>query len=60
MAMDNTQLFLGIVLMILGVALAITAVFRSLNHRWTWGAYELWLIPLIGVALLLVGRWLVQ
>ena len=58
--MDNTQLLFGIVLMILGVALAITAVFRSLNHQWTWGVHELWLLPLVGVALLLVGRWLIQ
>lgn len=60
MAMDNTQLILGTLLMVLGVAIAITAVFRSLNHQWTWGVHELWLLPLVGVALLLVGRWLVQ
>ena len=60
MAMDNTQLILGTILMILGVALAITAVFRSLNHQWTWGVHELWLLPLVGVALLLLGRWMVQ
>lgn len=60
MAMDNTQLILGTILMILGVAIAITAVFRSLNHQWAWGVHELWLLPLIGVVLLLVGRWLVQ
>lgn len=58
--MDNAQLLLGIALMILGVALFITAVFRWLNHRWTWGVHELWLLPLIGVALMLVGRWLIQ
>lgn len=58
--MDNTQLVLGITLMVLGVALVITAVFRSLNHRWTLGVYELWLVPLIGFACMLLGRWLIQ
>lgn len=60
MAMDNTQLLLGIVLMVLGVTLAITAVFRSLNHQWTWGVHELWLLPLLGVTLVLLGRWLIR
>lgn len=58
--MDNTQLVLGIALMVLGVALVITAVFRSLNHQWTFGVHELWLLPIIGVASVLVGRWLIQ
>lgn len=58
--MDNTKLVLGIALLVLGVALVITAVFRSLGHRWTLGIHELWLLPLIGVALMLLGRWLIQ
>jgi len=58
--MQNTTLVAGIVLMILGVALVITAVFRSLNHRWGFGLYELWLLPAVGLALLLLGRWLIQ
>jgi len=58
--MQNTTLVAGIVLMILGVALIITAVFRSLNHRWGFGLYELWLLPAVGLALLLLGRWLIQ
>lgn len=58
--MQNTTLVAGIVLMILGVALVITAVFRSLNHMSGFGLYELWLLPAVGVALMLLGRWLIQ
>lgn len=58
--MENTILALGVLLMILGIALIITAVFRSLNHRWGYGLYELWLLPAVGLALVLLGRWLVQ
>lgn len=58
--MENTILALGVLLMILGIALIITAVFRSLNHRWGYGLYELWLLPAAGLALVLLGRWLVQ
>lgn len=58
--MDNTQPLVGIVLMILGVALAFAAVVRSLSHQWTWGVHELWLLPLIGVGFVLAGRWLLQ
>lgn len=58
--MVNIQFLLGITLMVLGVVLVIAAVFRSLNHRWTLGIHELWLLPIAGVALMLAGRWLIQ
>ena len=42
----------------LGVALLIlAAVFRSLGHTWTFGAYDLWALPVTGILLILVGRW---
>ena len=59
-AMDNAQLVLGAVLMLLGVAIFIAAVFRALNHRWTFGVHELWLLPLAGAVLMFVGQWLVR
>ena len=58
--MQNTTFAIGIALMMLGIALIITAVFRSLNHRWGYGLYELWLLPAVGLALVLLGRWLIQ
>lgn len=58
--MQNTTLIAGIVLMILGVALIITAVFHALNHSWGFGLYELWLLPAVGLTLILLGRWLIQ
>lgn len=58
--MDYTQLLLGIALMILGTAFVMAAVVSSLRHERTWGVHELWLLPLVGVVLMLVGRWVIQ
>lgn len=58
--MQNVPTVLGSVLMFLGLVLAVTAVFRSLGHRWTLGVHELWLLPLLAVTLMVVGRWLVR
>lgn len=58
--MENSALALGIVLMILGIALVITAVFRALGHNWSLGVHELWVIPTAGLSLVLLGRWLIQ
>jgi hypothetical protein len=55
----DIQLVAGAALMVLGVAVFIIAVFRALNHRWTFGVHELWLLPLTGIGLMLGGRWLV-
>ena len=58
--MDGTALALGIALMLLGIALIIVAVFRALGHRWTLGGYEVWVLPVAGIGLILLGRWLIQ
>lgn len=58
--MEIGEVVLGIVLMVIGIALVVVAVFRSLGHRWTLGLYELWVIPAAGLAFILLGRWLVR
>lgn len=58
--MENSALFLGVGLMILGMALVVVAVFRALAHNWSLGLYELWVIPTAGLGLILLGRWLIQ
>lgn len=58
--MDYTQLFLGIALMILGAAVVMAAVVSSLRDERTWWVHELWLLPLLGLVLMLVGRWLIR
>jgi hypothetical protein len=58
--METAAAVLGFVLMGLGVCLVLIAVFRTLAHRWTLGVHELWLLPVVGVALLLWGGWLIR
>jgi hypothetical protein len=53
----NIDLVLGLLLMVVGMLLIITAVFRSLGHTWTFGAYDIWALPVTGILLILVGRW---
>lgn len=53
----NIDLVLGLTLMVAGMLLVITAVFRSLGHTWTLGVYDMWALPVTGVLLILVGRW---
>lgn len=57
--METGALVLGIVLMLTGVVLVTVAVFRALGHAWTLGLYEMWVLPAAGIALILLGRWLV-
>lgn len=57
--MENSALVLGIVLMVVGVVLVTVAVFRALGHAWTLGLYEMWVLPVAGIGLILLGRWLV-
>lgn len=58
--METSGVAIGIILMVAGVALVIVAVFRALGRSWGLGWYELWLLPVVGVALVLLGRWLIQ
>lgn len=58
--MENSGLAIGILLMALGIALVIFAVFRALGHNWALGVHELWVIPTAGLGLILLGRWLIQ
>jgi hypothetical protein len=51
---------LGLVLMFLGMACIVVAVFRALGRMWTLGLYELWVLPTAGLCLILLGRWLIQ
>lgn len=53
----NIDLVLGLTLMLVGTLLIIAAVFRSLGHSWTLGAYDIWVLPVTGILLVLVGRW---
>lgn len=57
--MQNSVPVVGTVLMVLGVALVLTAVFRTMNHQWGLGFHELWALPTAGAGLILLGRWLV-
>ena len=47
-------------LMLLGVALIVVAVFRALGHRWAPGTYEIWVLPVVGIGLMLLGWWLIR
>lgn len=55
----DMQLVLGLTLMVVGMLLIIAAVFRSLGHAWTFGVYDIWALPVTGVILILVGRWVI-
>jgi len=58
--MEISGLAIGIVLMLLGIALVVFAVFRALGHNWSLGIHELWVLPTAGLGLILLGRWLIQ
>jgi hypothetical protein len=58
--LQNMSFSLGLVLMFLGMACIVVAVFRALGRVWTLGLYELWVLPTAGLALILLGRWLIQ
>ena len=51
---------LGMLLLLLGIAFIVVAVFRALGHVWSLGVYELWVLPAAGVGLILLGRWMIQ
>jgi hypothetical protein len=56
----ETSMILGSVLLMLGTVMAIVAVFRSMGHSFAFGAHELWLLPVTGMALVLLGVSLVR
>lgn len=59
-AMENPGLVPAVGLMITGVALFMTALFRTLGHNWSHGWYEAWVLPLAGAALILLGLWIIR
>jgi hypothetical protein len=58
--MENSGFALGMLLLVLGMALVVFAVFRAMGHSWTLGIHELWVLPTAGLGLILLGRWLIQ
>jgi hypothetical protein len=56
----TVDFFIGIALMVLGMACVVWAMFRALGRVWSLGLYELWILPAAGVGLILLGRWLIQ
>jgi hypothetical protein len=56
----ETSMILGSVLLMLGTVTFILAAFRSMGHSFAFGAYELWVLPLAGMALVLLGASLVR
>lgn len=53
----NIDLVLALTLMLVGTLLITAAVFRALGHTWTLGVYDIWVLPVTGILLILVGRW---
>lgn len=53
----NINQVLGMTLMVMGVILIFVMVFASFAHMWARGLYA-WVLPIITVALIVVGRWL--
>jgi hypothetical protein len=56
----NTSMILGAALLMLGTLTFIVAVFRSMGHSFAFGVYELWVLPVAGMALVLLGGSLVR
>lgn len=58
--MDGVKTAFGIVLMVMGVSLVIAAVFRTVRRSGSAGAYEMLALPIVGTALILLGRWMFE
>lgn len=56
----NTSILLGAVCLLLGLSALTGSVIRSMSHNWSWGVHELYLLPLVGLGLVLVGQELIQ
>jgi hypothetical protein len=57
--METTNLVLGALLMVTGTAIFIFGIFRAMSHTWSFGLYELWIFPVVGFGLVLLGRWMI-
>lgn len=55
----DVSLLAGSVLLMLGTAAFILSILRAVTHVWTFGAYEIWVLPVAGVAFVVLGRALV-
>lgn len=51
----DISLCIGSLLVALGYLFLLTAVFRDVTHRSTYGLYEVWVLPVVGLSLLLAG-----
>ena len=58
--MDGVEMVLGIVLMVMGVSLIIAAAIRTVRRGGASGAYEMFALPAVGAALILLGRWMLE
>lgn len=56
----NTSTLLGSICLLLGTSALIAGVFRAMGHSWFWGVHELYLLPLAGLCLVLVGQMLLK
>ena len=57
---ESLRLLGGVLLLAAGVATVITAVFRSLGDNWPLQRHEWWALPVTGVGLITLGRWLLS
>lgn len=57
--METASLVLGTLLMLTGTLVFIFGIFRAMSHTWSFGLYELWIFPVVGIALVLLGRWII-
>jgi hypothetical protein len=55
----NTTILLGSACLAAGTAALVAGAFRAMGDSWFWGAHELYLLPLAGLCLVLVGRILI-
>lgn len=56
---ETVAVLVGVLCLLLGAGLLLTALFRVLGESWPLGAAERWLLPLTGVGLVAAGRWLI-
>ncbi len=56
----DTSFLLGTICLILGASALVAAAFRAMGNSWFWGVHELYLLPLTGFCLALVGRMLIK